>query len=387
MHVPRQAQEAAMAADRPRDGGLDLLRGLAAVSVVLFHVWLYAQAAPPARAHGLADAFWSAGRLGLVLFFVLSGYLLYRPWIRARRSGDRPPATGAYLLRRAARVLPAYYLAFAGSLVLLAEAGGTPGVRLAPIEQLPLFVVFAQNLSPATIMKLDPPMWTLAVEVSFYLVLPLAGAIATRIRTPVLVPIAALLAGLAYDAAIAGHGLSQSWTKSLPALLPLFAAGMLVAHLPDDLALGHRARRLVLITAGLLVGADAAWHQTHAGYLGLVLRDLPAAAGFALLLLGARELNPTRSVAGRAFTWVGTVSFGLYLWHVPVLWWLRSVDLLPLNPLIALPVTFAPSLALAALSWYLVERPVMRRARRANVPSKRPRWQDARQPALADGRA
>lgn len=75
-----------------RDGGLDLLRGVAALSVVLFHLWLYAQPAPPAVAHGLTDGLWSAGRLGLVLFFVLSGYLLYRPWVRARRNGT--PAVG-----------------------------------------------------------------------------------------------------------------------------------------------------------------------------------------------------------------------------------------------------------------------------------------------------
>jgi peptidoglycan/LPS O-acetylase OafA/YrhL len=106
-----------------------------------------------------------------------------------------------YARRRAARVLPAYSLALAGSIVVLAGAAGTPGVRVAPSDQLALFAVFAQNLGPATIIKLD--------------------------------------SGLLYDWAIAGHGLSQPWTKALPALLPLFAVGMLVAHLGSD----HKSAR------------------------------------------------------------------------------------------------------------------------------------------------
>jgi peptidoglycan/LPS O-acetylase OafA/YrhL len=268
-------------------------------------------------------------------------------------------------------VLPAYYIALAGSLVLLADAAGTPGVRLAPAELLPLFAVFAQNLNPATIMKVDPPMWTLVVEVAFYLVLPLFGAFTRRVRWPVMVPLVVLAGGLMYDLAIAGRRLSQPWTKALPALLPLFAVGMLLAHLPDALTLTRRARCALLAAAAGLIGADGAWHQAGAGYLGLVLRDLPAAAGCALLILAARDLTPGATLARRVLAWIGTVSFGLYLWHVPVLWWLRSQHLLPLDPLTALPAVLGPSLVLAALSWHLVERPVMRRTARA---AGRPPW-------------
>lgn len=362
-----------------RDRGLDALRGVAALAVVFFHLWLYAKPAPSAAAHGAIDALWSAGRLGLVLFFVLSGYLLYRPWVAARRDAAAPPNMLTYLRRRAARVLPAYYLALGGSIVLLAGAAGTPGVRLAPTEQLPLFAIFAQNLNPATIMKLDPPMWTLAVEVAFYLLLPLLGALTLRVRRPVLVPTAALTIGLLYDWAIAGQGLSQPWTKALPALLPLFAAGMLIAHVPAAARPGTRVRGALLGLAALLVAADATWHQADGGYLGLVLRDLPAAAGFAALIVCVRDANPGVNLVGRGLTALGTVSFGLYLWHVPVIWWLRSRHLLPLDPVLALPVVLAPSLMLAAASWYLVEQPVLRRARTRKAP---PPGQHRRTPAL-----
>lgn len=347
----------------PRDPGLDTLRGVAALSVVLFHLWLYATPAPPKHGRGVVDAVWSSGRLGLVLFFVLSGYLLYRPWVRARDGHAPAPAVTAYLRRRAARILPAYYVALAGAVVLLAAAQGTPGVRLPPIDMLPLFLIFAQNLDPATIMKLDPPMWTLVVELMFYLLLPILGAIMLRARRPVLVACGALAAGLMYDAAVAGQGLSQPWTKALPALLPLFAVGMVMAHLKTRVPLTRLTRGLLLLAAAVLVVADAVWHQLGAGTAGLIIRDLPAGLGFALAVVAIRDVRPRGPVA-RALAAVGAVSFGLYLWHVPILWWLRSRQLLPLHPITALPVVLGPSLLVAHLSWRFVERPMIAVARR-----------------------
>lgn len=348
-----------------RDAGIDALRGVAALSVLLFHLWLYALAAPPAVVRTPLDAVWSAGRLGLVLFFVLSGYLLYRPWVASRRSARPSPSVWPYAARRTARVVPAYLLAVGGAILLLHAAGGVPGVRLPPADTFWRFFVFAQNLSPATIMKLDPPLWTLAVEVAFYELLPFAGWWAMRLRRPWLVPAALLCAGLAYDAAIAGRGLSQPWTKALPALLPLFGAGMLLAHLPPGAWRSARARRTVLTVGVTLVVADIVWHQHGAGTAGAVLRDLPAAVGFALIVRVA-EAADLKALPARALAAVGTVSFGLYLWHLPVLWALRAHGLLPLRPVLALPVVLGPSLLIATLSWRLLERPAIRAVRAAS---------------------
>ncbi len=70
----------------------------------------------------------------------------------------------------------------AGSIALLWSIKGAPGVRFPPTSDLWLFGVFGQNLTDATALKLNPPLWTLAVEVSYYLVLPALGWLALRLR-------------------------------------------------------------------------------------------------------------------------------------------------------------------------------------------------------------
>ena len=143
-----------------RLSSLDGLRGLAALTVFLFHGWLYTMPRPDASDRSsLGDYAAHELRLGLVAFFVLSGFLLSRPWFAAALEGRRPPDVLRYARSRIARIAPAYYAALAGSIILLWGLSGTPGLRLPPAAELPLFFVFAQNVSPSSVMKLNPPMW------------------------------------------------------------------------------------------------------------------------------------------------------------------------------------------------------------------------------------
>src|SRR5919198_5058074 len=99
-----------------RAAGLDGLRAVAALSVVCFHVWLYRFPDPThVQRTGVLDDVMSDFRLGLILFFVLSGYLLYCAFARAALRRDGRVDLGLYIRRRAARILPAYYLAMLGS--------------------------------------------------------------------------------------------------------------------------------------------------------------------------------------------------------------------------------------------------------------------------------
>src|SRR4051812_22412462 len=98
-----------------RTAGLDGLRALAALSVLCLHVWLYARPDPaaPTRLEVLDQAAFEL-RLGLVFFFLLSGYLLYRAFAAAALRRAAPVDVGRYARRRFARIVPAYWLSIAG---------------------------------------------------------------------------------------------------------------------------------------------------------------------------------------------------------------------------------------------------------------------------------
>ena len=351
-----------------RSSVLDALRGVAALGVFAFHAWLYTLPLPDAGARDSPGEFVVHElRLGLVLFFVLSGFLLFGPW-----AAGQAPRLGSYLRRRAARILPAYYLALLGSIALLWPLAGTPGVRLPPAEALPLFAIFAQNTSIETVMRLDPPMWTLAIEVWFYLLLPLLGWLALRCgaswRARAAVPLALVAIGLAYNFWLAIERPGLTYSKSLLAMLPYFGVGMLTAVV---LHVRRPRRRAALTVAALaLVVADATWHGVTAAtgastFVTVTFRDLPAAVGFALLIAAVSGTEQRRAPGPvRLFAGLGIVSYGFYLWHVPVLLVLRGHSLVALDPFAAGAVAGAVSLVLAVLSWKLVERPAIAWGRR-----------------------
>ncbi len=368
----------APARDR-RNAALDGLRGIAALSVFGFHAWLYTLdrvRVASGRGDSLSATIAAELRIGLVLFFVLSGYLLFRPWVLARLDGRPRPRLGTYAVHRAGRIVPAYYLAILGSVLLLWPLAGDPGVRLPPVEQLPLFFVFAQNASPQTVMTLDPPMWTLAVEASFYALLPLFGALALRARGSragqALVPVLLVIAGLVFNWRLAQATIPPiTWAKSLPAMIPYFGLGMLTAVLVHGRRLSRGAAAALLAGGAVLVLADGWLHASAAAGTDLalhlrVIRDLPAAVGFCAILAVA-VARPPRALGWRPLAWTGGVSYGLYLWHVPLLLWLRGHGLLPLDPLGATLVGLPLSLLAAWLSFRFVEGPAMRWARRTRV--------------------
>lgn len=368
---------------RGRNRALDGLRALAALSVLAFHLWLYARPTPPASsADGFGDWTWSNLRLGLTCFFVLSGYLLYRPWLEAALGERSRPELLRYARSRAARILPAYYLALAGALILLSGTAGVPGVRLPPEGDLWLFGVFGQNFDSHSLLTLDPPMWTLTIEVSFYAALPLIAIAALRIGRRIAGQLALtmglLLLGLLWTTVVRHAGGALPLTKVLPAMLPYFALGMTaalwrVARLPSPpsaLALTAAATALA-INVALTVAAPG---------VATALHDIPAAIAFALVILLADSARRVPLLGSRLAAYLGEISFGIYLWHVPLLWWLRAHGLLPLSPIAAAPVVLAPTLLIAAASWRWVERPAIRWAKR-RPPS--PRLPDATAEAVA----
>jgi peptidoglycan/LPS O-acetylase OafA/YrhL len=395
-----------------RQKALDGMRGVAALTVFVIHLWIYQLP----NSIALRRDSWSMvvlfeGRVAFVMFFVLSGYLLYRAFARAALGGTDPVWMLGYLLRRAARIVPAYYAAIAGSLVLLSLAGdGTPGRRLVDAAKLPLFFVFGQNYSPDTLLKVNAATWTLAVEIAFYLALPLIGFVALRLRSAraqVILLFALVAAGLGWNLIDYLSGWGPVASHSPPSFMPYFACGMLVALAVEwgrtrDFSLSGTQSVLLGLGAATLIIANGLWHgldRSVHGFAMEVLADLGAAIGFAgviaSIVLGTGA--GLRWLAWRPIAWVGTITYGVYLWHIPVIVFMRGNGLLPggaLSALVALPV----AIALGAASWYLLEQPLMKRATRLRrqapataATSARSRWRTrgrtASRPASWSGRA
>jgi peptidoglycan/LPS O-acetylase OafA/YrhL len=361
-----------------RQFALDGMRGFAALTVFAIHLWIYQLPnSMTLKRDSWATTALFEGRVAFVMFFVLSGYLLYRAFARAAIGRSGPVSILGYLARRAARIGPAYYVAIIGSLVLISLAGdGTPGRRLVGPGDLPLFFAFAQNYSPETLLKLNAATWTLSVEVAFYALLPVLGLLALKLRSPrrqALLLAALVLAGLGWNLAdyLAGWGVVSGHAP--PSFLPYFACGMLVALGVEqararERAFGPGASAALAVAALLLLVANGLWHaldRSTQSFEMEVFADLAAAVAFAAviasLVIGTGA--GLRWLAWRPLAWVGTITYGLYLWHIPLIVFGRGHGLLPggaLSALVALPA----ALALGAASWYLLEKPFMKRAAR-----------------------
>lgn len=354
---------------------LDGARGIAALSVLLLHAWLYTTT-QSSDLSAPSDAIAHELRLGLVLFFVLSGFLLWRPWLAPERAGTSfRRRVRRYALRRAARILPAYYVALVGAIVIVLAVGDAH--HTPPATHLPLFLVFGQNLTAATLGKLDPPMWTLGVEVCFYVAVPLLGlalrAVRGRAARALLGPALLFIAGTAYNVALSrGHVPPPTAINQLPAMAPDFACGMLAAALLDGPPLRARTRWPLLLGGVLLVVANGAWHTQFAVDAQQIVRDLPAAAGFACVLVALARAPRPGLLATPPLRALGEVSYGLYLWHMPLIFLLRDIGLWPSSMLPAAVLLVALTLVVASASWRLIERPVLRALAPAPPPSPSP---------------
>lgn len=375
-----------------RIAGLDGLRAVAALAVFGVHfnqvVELDAEIGPLSLYRLLAN-----GEHGVALFFGLSGFLLSLPFWRAMLDGASFPSLRSYALRRATRILPAYYVCLT-VLVLWSGLWRVPGAAL----DILLHATFVFNFAEFSILSINAPFWTLAVEVQFYLLLPLIFMLLWR-KTP-----AAAIAGMVTlgVASYAGHywllgavtGVIE-WPLD-PGLIWIRPYGAvlnhsLLGHLPHFL-LGMIAGRIFLYLRPERGGKPPPWQAAELAFWSV---------GLAVFLLLATELGDAVQVSrGRyglplipllitvvilltPFTrfaralldslplrGLGALSYGIYIYHLPCLNGLdrflreQQVDAAQ-HPLLFGTAALLITLAVASLSYLAVERPLLRRAHRA----------------------
>jgi peptidoglycan/LPS O-acetylase OafA/YrhL len=347
----------------PRFPLLDSLRGVAALCVVILHALLLT---------GSEDD--GAGRLfvhlgaGVPIFFLLTGFLLYRPLFASSLGLAPPMATRAFYWRRLLRIVPAYWVA----LIVLA-----PALTFASLKGLPNFA-FLQIYRTGWARTGIPPGWTVCVELSFYLLLPLYAWMTHRrwahhplpLRRRRELQLLALLAALSlvFRVGVQAAGLQTYAVDPLPGTFAWFAIGMALAVTSvQPGALGERLRRAAQQRAGLFWAGAATVYAATTAYSGRSgvegsLLTFCAYGAIAFLVVvpavfaqPASEALPARVLRLRALAWLGLVSYGVYLYHFPLLEQLgvRSFPLLALAGV-------AVSVTAGALSYYVVERQVLK---------------------------
>jgi peptidoglycan/LPS O-acetylase OafA/YrhL len=361
----RAASAASMSSGRSTR--LDVLRAIAALMVIGYH------------ANGLiAGSSGGGGRWlsyntdsGVELFFVLSGFLIALPFLKALVAGDQAPDTRGYARRRAARILPGYWLALSvAAFVAARQPGVLPSTWLLAPQ-----VALLQGWIPGDAGGPLVVAWTLSIEAAFYVGVPIATWLLLRRRatwslrslatmTCVMWAISAALA-CSFATVVPATAWTTVVLRGPIGLMCQFCPGMLIALLQiRSERAGTRTQGAWWLIASGAIGwvLISAWVGPNADALQVVVRNQCCGVLFALVLLGTLRLRGTEHRVTRLFAYVGTVSYGMYLWH-----WLAFEVISATGLRLGLPIPGlfnwalgtallgVATLPLAVLSWRLVE--------------------------------
>ena len=296
--------------------GLDGLRGLAALYVVLFHCWLYAfPGYPDSSAPRVLDVL-MFGRIAVVFFLVLSGFSLA---ISPARHGWRSGGVAQFLRRRAWRILPPYWAALAMSLVIslfvvpASHYGPPDGSSLLVYGLVLQDVFFAPTPNGA--------FWSIGVEAELYLLFPLILLVRRRFSAAAAVACVTLpviVRGLLAPGSNPVEG--DNWLA--PHLAPVFVAGVVGAGI---VVASERVRRLpwgwFAVLAALPVLAlgfvqGSVWTVRHYFWI-----DLAIAPAMTMLIAAVATGQPAflvRLLTTRPLQRLGDFSYSLYLIHLPI---------------------------------------------------------------------
>lgn len=367
--------------------GFDGLRALAASMIVVLHV----SSSTGASMHGPGSAYLARLDVGVTVFFVISAFLLYRPFVRGHLDDDAARVElGRFYRRRIVRLYPAYCIALTAVIVLFRDA------HISGTGQYLLQYGLVQIYTPKVLAGIIPA-WSLAVEVSFYALLPAYAALVGRIvrgrdrEARVRIEIASAI--VVYALAVVGRvvfasvaGTDTFRLKWLPFVADWFALGLLLAVVASAYAAGAGGapvrrcvdtvrRRPGALLAAAAVAFVAVAHiglptALAAGSVGqdVVRQVLYGFVGLFLVAIAALAFDgggsTRRVLESRPLVLLGTISYGVFLWHDE---WVGRLERwhfarhVPHGTTFALlAVVSALAVVAATASWLLVERPLLR---------------------------
>ncbi|MEI6447679.1 MAG: acyltransferase family protein [Actinomycetes bacterium] len=361
---------------------IDSLRAMAALSIVVFHFAGYMTL--PEQMEWLRPLVVRLGT-GVLVFFVISGFLIYRPFVRANLMGTPRPEVIAYAKRRFLRIVPAYFLALTVTAALVGKTDvfGPDGF---------LYFGFLQIYQSGMELKGLSVAWSLCIEVTLYAFLPIWAAIVAlvparnaqeRNAREAFMLIVLLVGGVLIRVLLTN---SQGRVDSVSILgyLDIFALGMVLAYwsvawenrpVPRWLSWINPYPGISWLIAGICLwamatqtGPSQSAFQAASG-TDLWLRHVLAAGVGVFLVLPVAFGDQTKGVLRRVLSnsillWAGVVSYGIYLFHPVVLRKVDDAGLMPETSTIAnwwgmLVAICVITSGVAALSWHFLERPML----------------------------
>ncbi|MGV0644803.1 acyltransferase family protein [Mycolicibacterium sp. XJ879] len=399
---------------RARIIGLDGIRGLLCLSIAITHVTGY-------YTKNTADT-WKTNLFGfsLVYFFVLSGFLLFLPYVRNLVARSDMPDVRNYAIHRLARIMPAYLviflivnfvlqLSYVGNAAMMPDDARTGIGMITDPAELLANLALVQTYIPAFIQTGIGPSWSLTLEYAFYLTLPLLGWVIFRTgtrsrRNPFLVALLApaILLGIGLlgraltplvnryagtsDFILLNWGpnIAAVFTRSILTNADNFAMGMLAAVVfvaIEHGVLSERAsRRVRTLSAAAILPVLVVGAAMFAFAVSFVTAVVGVVAALMILvvvvpLARGEKSKLARTLDVRPIRYVGEISLSAYLWHFPLLLLLGQLgwmagDTLP-GMLYNIVVLLAVTVLAATVTYYLVEKPAMNYARRRRTSVRR----------------
>jgi peptidoglycan/LPS O-acetylase OafA/YrhL len=305
-------------ATRPgRVVGLDGIRGLAALYVVMYHIFVRAWSGYPATHAPFWAAWLGYGRGAVAMFIALSGFSL---GLGPARSGWRFKSIGTYAHRRAWRILPPYWAALAFSLVLTWYVLAQPYLRVPNGKSVVVYGLLVQDVF--AVGSPNRSFWSIAIEVQLYVLLPLLLLLVRRVSACAMV---GLVAAIVVTIGVLGPHvalMNTALVKFTPDLAVLFAVGLLAAGI---VTAGERTRSwpwagCALAAAVppivLMVVRGSSWSNVNLFWLDLAWA--PAIGCFLTAVATSRPRFLVRFLNSRTPRFLGSCSYSLYLTHAPI---------------------------------------------------------------------
>lgn len=359
------------------------LRAISCLTVFLANLHHSMGRPTSGRAGPLDLATFAESGIGVVIFMVLSGALLSMPFWRRLERGVSGSELRRFMLRRFVRIAPPYYLC------LLAFILGA-GLWRDPAD-VAAHVLFVNNLWDRSFYSVSPQFWTIGMFVQFYLVLPLLFAVAHRISRragPTLLLFAAAAAGfyathailmatrhtwltwpISAVADVNGFALSHSTLAHLPhfvfGVLAGYALLRLAARVTEDRSSIDRMSDLLFWTASaalIAICSVPAATRLEVPYGRYLFPWMPALAAIVVI---TAPFGPTarKTLEARPLRWLGLISYGVYIYHVPCMQVVQKLTQhfnQPLSTLQFAGASLALTFVVAAVSRVIIERPLLR---------------------------